>query len=79
MMGNTRFAIWLHRHGGSMFGKTSKPVNRDGVTLSFGEEGDIALKERSDSASMDVSRSESGEGIDYRRSQHQDARLGAQR
>lgn len=40
MMGNTRFTIWLHRHGGSMFGKTSTPLNRDGVTLSFGEEGD---------------------------------------
>jgi hypothetical protein len=23
-----------------MFGKTSTPLNRDGVTLSFGEEGD---------------------------------------
>jgi len=38
MMGNARFTIWAHRRGGSIFGDTSRPVNRDGLTLSFSEE-----------------------------------------
>jgi hypothetical protein len=39
MTGNPRFTIWVHRRNGSMFGGASKPVNRDGMTLIFSDEG----------------------------------------
>jgi len=38
MIGDTRFTVWVHRRDGGIFGTSSKPVNRDGETLSFSEE-----------------------------------------
>jgi hypothetical protein len=39
MVGNTRFTVWLHRGDESIFGATSSPVSRDGLFLTFNDEG----------------------------------------
>jgi hypothetical protein len=38
MTENMRFTIWVDRRDGSMFGASSRPVNRNGLTLSFRDE-----------------------------------------
>jgi hypothetical protein len=38
MTGNIRFAVWVHRRGGSIFGESSRPVNQDGSILTFNDE-----------------------------------------
>ena len=38
MTGNIRFAVWVHRRGGSIFGESSRPVNREGSILTFSDE-----------------------------------------
>lgn len=39
MIGNTRFTVWLHRGDKRIFGTISSPVSRDGLMLTFNEEG----------------------------------------
>jgi hypothetical protein len=39
MMGIIRFTIWVHRGAGGVFAASSSPVNRDGVILTFDDEG----------------------------------------
>ena len=39
MIGNTRFTVWLHRGDKRIFGTTSSPVSRDGLILTFSDEG----------------------------------------
>jgi hypothetical protein len=39
MMGIIRFTLWAHRSPESIFGAASSPVNRDGVVLTFDDEG----------------------------------------
>jgi hypothetical protein len=38
MMGTIRFTVWVHRRGGSIFGDSSRPVNREGLILTFSDE-----------------------------------------
>ena len=38
MMEDIRFTVWVHRRGGSLFGDSSRPVNRDGSILAFSDE-----------------------------------------
>ena len=37
-MGTLRFTVWVHRRSGSIFGESSRPVNRDGSILTFSDE-----------------------------------------
>jgi hypothetical protein len=40
MIGNMRFTVWVHRGGErSILGTTSSPVSRDGLILTFHDEG----------------------------------------
>ena len=39
MIGNMRFTVWLHRGDESILGTSSSPVSRDGVILTFNDEG----------------------------------------
>jgi hypothetical protein len=39
MMGIIRFTIWVHRGADSVFGASSSPLNRDGVIVTFDDEG----------------------------------------
>jgi len=38
MMEDIRFTVWVHRRGGSIFGDSSRPVNRDGSIVAFSDE-----------------------------------------
>jgi hypothetical protein len=38
MTGNVGFSVWVDRDSGSIFGKSSSPVNRDGIILAFTDE-----------------------------------------
>jgi hypothetical protein len=40
MMGNVRFTVQERRGSGSIFGNSSTPVTRDGIVLTFNNEGD---------------------------------------
>lgn len=39
MIGNTRFTVWLHRGDESVFRTISNPASRDGLILTFNDEG----------------------------------------
>jgi hypothetical protein len=39
MMGIIRFTVWAHRSPESIFGAASSPVNRDGVVLTYDDDG----------------------------------------
>jgi hypothetical protein len=39
MTGNTRFTVWLHRGDEDILGTISSPASRDGLILTFNDEG----------------------------------------